>query len=548
VPNDVLEFAVHNVPPMLLLGPCLLAAGLYLLLRWVVRAPAGGITPETVSRHSLWIGVIGWLASSLQSAGNAGILPAGSSSPQLGAPAGIMAALMWPILGCLAVHAIGQLSYPGRQLPRRHAAPVMRRVRDYLPRSLAWTVLAIFATSALQIAWVATLPGYEAIPFGALEERHHGFSRLGGDGRIPGHVLAACLGAGWAALAFGTILVLLLISRRRQLEALGVAENDLLRSIAMNRLLRTVATVAAGLAAIAGNYAARPDPAANVASWTNPAGFAAFLVLLAMWGWAPPKLTRAETPRMGPALGESPAAAHPATRLSVSLGAAMGLAPLAAGVLGFFFPGAGLREQPAILAALMAAAVLLVAAGGELLLQRNYGSPGVPATWPRQAVSPALRTTAIIAVVLFTTVTVMTAAGEMRLSQAGLEASGSWLAAVSATLAVAAIAALPVAAARTRRGIATGVPGLDAALRAITLHRVARTLAASVAAQSGILLITASNTWPPLLGLPLAQSSWQPAVIAGAALTAAGVVIAVIPIRRFARVPATAPSVREGAR
>ena len=38
--------------------------------------------------------------------------------------------------------------------------------------------------------------------------------------------------------------------------------------------------------------------------------------------------------------------------------------------------------------ALMAACVLLVIAAGELLLQRNYGSPDAPRSWPRQPVSP----------------------------------------------------------------------------------------------------------------------------------------------------------------
>jgi hypothetical protein len=551
VPNGGLEFAVHDVPPMLLLGPFLSAAGLYLLLRWVIRAPGGGTTAVTVSQHSLWIGVIGWLASSLQSAGSAGILPAGSTSPPLAAPSGILAALAWPILGCLAVHAIGQLSYPGPQLPRRQATLEIRRVRDFLPRALGWTVLAIFAASAFHIGWVATLPGYEAIPFSTLEERNQGFSRTGGDGRIQGSVLAACLGAGWLALALGTTLVLALISRRRQLEALDAAGNNLLRTIAMNRLLRTAATIAAGLAAVAGNFAARPDPSTSVSSWSNPAGFAAFAVLLVMWGWAPPKLPSAEAGGSGVRLAKSPAAAHPATRLSVSLGAAMGLAPLAAAVLGFFFPGAGLRGQPVILLALMAAALLLVAAAGELLLHHNYGSPGAPRSWPRQAVSPALLSTAIIAGALFTAITAGTAAGELRLGHAGLETSGSWMAAVLATAAIAGIAVLPVAAARARRGVAPGIPGLDAALRAITVHRIVRTLAAYCAAQGGVLLITAGNAWPPLLGLPVTSSTipWQPAVIAGAALAAAGVVIAAIPVRGFARVPAApAQSIPEGSR
>jgi hypothetical protein len=139
---DGFEIAVNGVPPMVLLWPFLLAAGLYLLLRWVIRAPGGGTTAVTVSQHALWIGVIGWLASSLQAAGNAGILPAGNSLPVLATPTSILGAVAWPVLGCLAVHAVGQLSYPGPRLPRRSAVLEVRRVRDFLPGSLAWTVAA----------------------------------------------------------------------------------------------------------------------------------------------------------------------------------------------------------------------------------------------------------------------------------------------------------------------------------------------------------------------------------------------------------------------
>lgn len=559
---DGLELAVHNVPPMVMLWPFLLAAGLYLLLRWVIRAPGGGTTAVTVSQHALWIGVIGWLASSLQPAWTAGILPAGNTSPALATPTSILGALAWPVLGCVAVHAVGQLSYPGPRLPRRLASLEIRRVRDYLPRTLAWTVAAIFVGSALQIGFVAGLPAYDAIPYGALQEDPGSFRRTGGDGRIQGFVLAACLGAAWLTLALGTALVLTLISHRRQLEALDAPENDLLRTIAMNRLLRTVATIAAGLAAVAGNFAARPDPAANVTSWTNPAGFAAFVVLLVMWGWAPPKLPSVQVNGKGnrAALSGSPAAAHPATRLVVSLGAAMGLAPLLAAPLGFFLLGAGLPGLPVLFVALMAAAVLLVAGAGELLLQRSYGTHGIPRTWPRQVVSPALLTTAIVAVVLFVAITVLTAAGEWELREAGLDGilrpdgtapdgSPGWVVAAVATAAVAAIASLPVVAARRRRSISTDIHGLDAALRAITVHRVVRTFAAYCTAQAGVLLMTASQAWPPLLGLPATTwaAPWQPTIIAGVLLAAAGVVIAVIPVKGFARTP-TAPvkPVREG--
>lgn len=557
MPNaDSFGLSIPSVPPMVLLWPFLLAAGLYLLLRWVVRTPGGGTSAVTVSQHALWVGVLGWLASSLQAAANAGILPLDGTSPALTSPAGILSALAWPVLGCLTVHAIGQLSYPGPKLTRRQAILEVRRVRDFLPRRLAWTVLAIFAGAALHIAYVAALPGYDPIPYSTIQDSEGSFRPVGGEGRIPGHLLAACLGAAWLTLTVGTALVLALISRRRQLEGLSPQENDVLRTIAMNRLLRTVATIAAGLGAVAGNFAVRPDPAAGSTGWINPAGFVALVVLLAMWAWAPPKLPGANTGGTGLRPAESPASAHGATKLSVSVGAAMGVAPVAAAGLaifvpGFLVPGTGFPGQQMLFLPLLAATVLLVAGAGELLLQRNYGSPGIPRTSPRQAVSPALLATAITAAVLYVAITAVTAVGEWKLREAGFVwplrpdsptgGSTAWAVAAAATAVVAAIACWPIVVARQRRSISSNVPGLDAALRAITVHRVVRTLAAYCTAQAGVILLAASSAWPPALDLPVASwtATWQPAMIAGAMLAAVGVLIAVIPVRGFARVPAS---------
>ena len=100
--------------------------------------------------------------------------------------------------------------------------------------------------------------------------------------------------------------------------------------------------------------------------------------------------------------------------------------------------------------------------------------------------------------------------------------------------------------ARRRRGIPDAPAGLDAALRAITVHRVVRTLAATLTAQAGVLLLTQSNAWAAVLGRAAfgetdpAATSWWPAVAAGAVLGVAATVIAVIPVRALAR-PAPAP-------
>jgi hypothetical protein len=524
-----------NVPPMAVVWPFLLAAGSYLLLRWVIWGPGGG-SAATASQHAFWVGIMGWLASSLQPAGNAGILYASPDSQPLISTAAIVPALAWPILGSLAVHAIGQLSYPGPRLPRRQADLGLRRVRDFLPRPLAWTVLAVFAGAALQIGWMATLPGYDPVPYGSRPDPAAGFVPYGGDGRVPGIELASYLGPALLVLGAGTWLVLVLITRRRRLEALDSVENSLLRTIAMNRLLRTAATIASGLAAIAGNHAARPDPSLVTSGWMNAAGAVNLAVLLAMWWWAPPKLPAAQEDGTMPERRGPSAASHPATRLSVSLGAASGLAAFVPAMAAVFIPGA-LAGHPALVVALAAASVLLVTAAGELLIQRNYGTSEAPRGWPRQPVSPAMLTTGIAALTILAAAVIVTSS-----VQADLGILPSWSPTLWACAAVALVAVLPAGAAKARKGIPTAVAGLDAALRAITMHRVVRTLAACFTAQAGVLLLAAGPGIRRTLELEPAPWAWawDAAPFTGALLCAAGIVIAVIPVRSFARSTASA--------
>ncbi|WP_052260404.1 hypothetical protein [Pseudarthrobacter phenanthrenivorans] len=272
---------------MAVLWPLLLTAGVYLLLRYLVRGARGRDVLAAASRHALCTGVIGWLASSLLPAANAGILPVPGTR---NGTVEILPALAWPVLGCLAVHILGQLSYPRTGSVRAQPGSV-RRMHTFLPRRLSWTVTAIFLLSIVQIAWTATLPGYSAQPYGSRSDGDGGYAAFGGEGRIPGVEIAAYLGGSLLVLAVGTLLVLALTARRPPLAGLSTDVDGLLRTITANRLLRTVATVAAGLAAIAGNHAARPDPAAGTASWFNPAGALDLAVLLVMLLWPPPKLT-----------------------------------------------------------------------------------------------------------------------------------------------------------------------------------------------------------------------------------------------------------------
>jgi hypothetical protein len=534
------------LPPMLLLGPAIAALLVYAVLRWVIWTPGAGTSPQSVAEHGLWVGVIGWLASSLQGAMTLGIIPANPSTAVAVVNAEtIVPALAWPVLGCLTVHALGQISYPGPRRMRRAAVLSVRRIKDFLPRRLALTTAAIFVSAAAAIARTATLPGFAAVAPTRVSDGEYSYYNGGGDGRIPGPEVATWLGGALLVLAVGTWLVLWLIARRRQLESLDAADNAVLRTIAMNRLLRTVSTVAAGLAVIAGNFASRPDPAEGLTSWTNFSGLAATVVLLVMWWWRPPRLAAAglgvrNRPEAGVATGRQ----HPAARLVYSLGALLGLAaavPLVAGVFLSQLLMAAASYAFAGFVALTAAFVLLVIAAGELLLQRNYGSPEAPRGWPRRPVSPALLTTAVLALLIFLTVLGITAAGQARLAE-----GPGWVPAGLLTAGVCAASLPAFLTARFRQGVRDAPRGLDAALRAVTVHRVVRTLAATLTAQAGVLLLTQSQAWAAVFGpdafgeaVDPAAGAWWPATLAGCVLAAAAVVIAVIPVRKLAGAQST---------
>lgn len=528
------------VPPLLLLWPLIGALLVYLFLRVQVWSRPDA---RSVESHGLWVGIIGWMASSLQGAMSAGVIRANPGAPNAPyASEDVLVALAWPIAATLAVHTLGQLSYPAPKAPRRYAELTVRRIRDLLPRKLAWTTTVIFAYAAVVIALVATQPAYSAVlpaPAPRSPEGTTVYTGQGQDGRIAGSELAWWLGGALTVLAAGTWLVLVLIARRRQLETLDSDDNRGLRTIAANRLLRTVSTIAAGLAGIAGNFAALPAPGTTwQSSWFNVLGLVNMAVLLVMWWWRVPKLPslqESRKPMSGNALRADPRT-HAAAKLSISLGAALGLVgalPLL--TLGLWFGYFSTHTQgtlgPAIVASVTTALILFVIIGGELLIARNYGDPEARQHRPQQAVSRGLLTFAIVSAAVFALAMALTGTG-----QSMLVATPSWPSTLLLTCGVGLVGAAAILAARRRRAVpeGDGELGLDAALRAITTYRIVRTLAAYLLAQAGLLLLVNVEAWEALFPA-FERIAPSPSTIIGAVLLALAVVAAVTPVRSLFR-------------
>lgn len=530
------------MPTLFFLGPVVGAVLVYLFLRMQVWSKPDA---ESVASHGLWVGIIGWMASSLQGAMRTGIIVVNPTASSAAAtPGQIAGALAWPVLACLTVHALGQLSYPAPKAPRRYAELTVRRIRDFLPRKLAWTTAGVFVFAALVIAWTATLPGHTPVmptPGGVTQPSGNGYVGQGQDGRIPGWELAAWLGGALLVLALGTWLVLVLTARRRRLETLDDDDNRALRAIGANRLLRTVATIAAGLAAIAGNFATQPAPGALWQSSSfNVLGLVNMAVLLVMWWWRVPQLPSLATAQKDISISTLRAnpRTHGAARLSVSIGAALGVVGglvLVAGIVVIL--GASRPLDPWAFPALTAvAAMILLAtiAAGDMLTARNYGRPEAPVQWPHQPVSTGLLAFAIGSALVFGLALAFAIAAEIR--PTGLR---SWLGVLVLSAVVAIAGTLAILAVRWRRGVSegNGEAGLDAALRAISMYRIVRTLAAYCLGQAAALLLITGDAWSRVVQPAGGEFSLapSPATTAGMVLAAVAVIVAVVPVRSLLR-------------
>jgi len=505
----------------------------YLYQRLVKWAPNQGKSLEHVHKHALWTGVIAWALSSLSGANRSGLLPAGQlpdpSNPAAAIPLDPWAAipfgsLLGPIAAVLLVHLIGQLSWPAPKSPKRVAVLEFRRVRDFVEPSLGWTVLGIFLLSAASVGWLALAPGFPALAARTTpDESSYGSM----DGRVPGWVLATVLGSALVILALGTYGVMHVIAARRSLENLSHEQNSTLRVIGMNRLLRVSATVASGLAGIAGNFLIQPTPGLQATSSTNWLVLANIAVLFAMLWWKPPALTATpsaanpERPRGNPALrlaDSGAAAVLPAAVVGVLAGA------LLTTWLGWLGPALG-----GIIF------VLLSYAGLEVLLRRNYATPGRPRTglddalpWPLYAALAVAASGLVLAMNL-----------ALRAATVGLGGSEGWngqggpesfvLVPAGCVLAVAAAGALAAWPVLRRPGLTQAPPRLDAELRRRSLFRIARTVAAGWFAILGALLLAVPwETDPNPLAVQLNMSA-----IGGISLVLA-VLLLIYPVRRLA--------------
>ncbi len=509
------------------------AVVVYLALRMFVWSRAKSKSLEHIRNHALWTGIIAWAFSSLAGAGRAGIYDPDRFQPDPWATIPWFS-LLAPVVAVIAVHAIGQSTWPAPQSPKRVASLEFRGVRDYIEPALGWTVAGIFTLTAAVVGVLYFVPGFISSNSVILGE--YGQSIQTHQGRGPGYVLASALSVALVFLAIGTFLVMRLIASRRSLEALSPDQNKTLRTIGMNRLLRVVATMASGIGAIAGNYLFQPEPLPGGEPWVNALAVVNGAVLIAMLVWKPPFLDATTDdagyralllPTSGneAALGDGPAAAKFSNSAPAALLPAAAVGAGAGYLLKDVTGGLGI-------VALAAAFSVLACLALEFVLRRNYAAPGtarsplrIPLPWPLCAAFGVAAAGLVLGLINAWHV----AASVGPNSWDGMDEPQAmfWVPTVAAAvlLAVGLLAARFVLA---RPGLTDAAPRLDRALRRRSLFRIARTVTGGWYAMLGLLLIMIPVAPDPNPLAPRFES-----VIFGALCLVIAALVACYPVRAF---------------
>ncbi len=544
-------FAPNLTEVLILLG--LVGVGVtaitYLILRLFVWSEPASKSLEYIRKHALWTGILAWALSSLAGAAHAGLY----DPTRIAVPGEQWTLLPWfaiiaPAVAVVGVNAIGQATWPAPKSAKRVAVLEFRRARDYVQRGLGWTVLGVFALSAGVLAFLFFVPGF--ISSQGVVVSPSGESIVSYQGRLPGYVLATALTVALLILSAGTLLVMRLIASRRSLEALTTDQNTTLRVIGMNRALRVSATVASGLAGIAGNYLAQPAPDSGTTSWTNWLGIVNAMVLIAMLLWKPPFLDTEMDDAGYNSLFINGTSQDPAWRNGAGAARLTGTAGIvapASAVAGLLL-GLSLTQWFGWLGPLALALVftLLTHLGLELLLRRNYAPPRkvVPSTVAPNTVAPnTVRTSLKAGVPVTLTLAISISAVALipaLITVAGITRGGAndwpglsgsaphFLVPLVVALAVVVTGACAATVVWLRPALTDVAPVLERTLRRRALFRILRTVAGGLWAVLGAVTLNI-GTAPSLS--ETAQDSGLG--IVGVAFLVLAAVLCFYPVRSF---------------
>ncbi len=300
-------------------GLAISAALLYVLLRFLVAEPNASNATAAISRHAFWTALIAFLASGTSGLSNLWANPgenllretgsAGTSVPTL-----IMHAAA-PGLWLGIVYVLGQFTWPRHLKPVRAASLEVRRLKTLVPRFLAGFLLlcTIISTVLIIVAW--NDPGAPdrvgnqdstgiELPIYAGDTDAYG-NPIDTDGNLldldhpeeylteaeadaaanepatwpingtrPGTLVGPYLLGGLGLVLLSSLGAATAVVRRPPLDSLDAGDNAVLRSIWINRLLRTTIFAVTGFGMAALGYITEGMRAR--ADWAMPLGDAGY--------------------------------------------------------------------------------------------------------------------------------------------------------------------------------------------------------------------------------------------------------------------------------
>ncbi|PQZ96144.1 hypothetical protein CQ018_02355 [Arthrobacter sp. MYb227] len=334
-------------------GVALSAGFIFLLLRIFSSNSHQNNRARNISSHAFWTAVIAFFASGVNGLSNLWALPSFTTYGESNWENRVMHAAA-PGLWLGIIYLIGQFTWPRHLQPVRSASLEVRSAKALIPTYLAGLLLIVTLLSSVAIgfAWndagaahrtgidqsSSYISDYETDDFGnPVDEQGNPIdpSRFDEDGYLiveadqeyvsnidgarPGDQVGPYLAGGLALMMLSVVAVTATVAHRPPLQTLSTEENDILRRIWINRLLRTAIIVSAGFGSMALQYmgqaasdratwAVAQDPDTSYqfsdsglsVNWLLGSGSLWMVVIvLAMAFWAPPRLPHelSDTPR-----------------------------------------------------------------------------------------------------------------------------------------------------------------------------------------------------------------------------------------------------------
>lgn len=290
-------------------GLAISAALIYVVLRFLVAAPKATNTIQAVSRHAFWTALIAFFASGTSGLSNLWANPGHQLQDHSGVPTLLMHAAA-PGLWLGIVYVLGQFTWPRHLRPLRAASLEVRSVKALIPKFLAGFLLLCTAISTVLIVVAWNDPGApdragtgddtgielpihdgDADAYGNpldedgnmlyLADENEYITRAQADaventpeisaitGTRPGNIVGPYLLGGLGLVLLGSLGAASLVVRRPPLDSLDARQNTVLRTIWINRLLRTEIVVVAGFGMACLNYLSEGIRAR--ADWALPA-------------------------------------------------------------------------------------------------------------------------------------------------------------------------------------------------------------------------------------------------------------------------------------